>query len=127
MAVKSRTASRNLTSSYNVVLSCLPSDEAVLNICQGQEGIFANAHRNPLVIDMSTVFTETLQQLSRLGSERGIDILDVTISGSTPVAEKGLLTSSVVVTNLALRRPSRFFVSSRENIFIWGRAAPEQP
>jgi 3-hydroxyisobutyrate dehydrogenase-like beta-hydroxyacid dehydrogenase len=45
-----------LASSCNVVLSCLPSDEAVLNIYQGQEGIFANAHRNPLVIDMSTVF-----------------------------------------------------------------------
>jgi 3-hydroxyisobutyrate dehydrogenase-like beta-hydroxyacid dehydrogenase len=81
-----------LASSCNVVLSCLPSDEAVLNIYQGPEGVFANAARNPLVVDMSTVYPETSQQLSRLGSERGIDILDVTISGSTPIAEKGLLT-----------------------------------
>ncbi len=59
-----------LSSSCNVVLSCLPSDEA----------------------DMSTVYPETSQELSRLGSERGVEVLDVTISGSTPTAEKGLLT-----------------------------------
>ena len=81
-----------LASTCNVVLSCLPNDEAVLSIYQGPEGVFANAHRNPLVIDMSTVYPETAQQLSRLASERGINSLDVTISGSTPVAEKGLLT-----------------------------------
>jgi 3-hydroxyisobutyrate dehydrogenase len=81
-----------LASNCNVVLSCLPSDEAVLNIYQGPEGVFANALRGTLAIDMSTVYPETSQQLSRLASERGIDILDVTISGSTPVAENGLLT-----------------------------------
>ncbi len=81
-----------LSSSCNVVLSCLPSDEAVLNIYRGPDGAFANAHRSSLVIDMSTVYPETSQELSRLGSERGVEVLDVTISGSTPTAEKGLLT-----------------------------------
>ncbi len=81
-----------LSASCSILLSCLPSDEAVLNTYIGQDGVFANAHRCPLVIDMSTVYPETSQQLSRLASEHGIDILDVTISGSTPTAEKGLLT-----------------------------------
>jgi 3-hydroxyisobutyrate dehydrogenase-like beta-hydroxyacid dehydrogenase len=81
-----------LSSSSSVVLSCLPNDEAVLNVYRGPEGAFANARRGSLVIDMSTVYPETSQELSRLGSERGIDVLDVTMSGSTPVAEQGLLT-----------------------------------
>ena len=81
-----------LSSSCNVVLSCLPSDEAVLNIYGGPDGVFAHAHRGSVVIDLSTVYPETSQQLSRQGSDRGIDVLDVTISGSTPAAEKGLLT-----------------------------------
>jgi 3-hydroxyisobutyrate dehydrogenase-like beta-hydroxyacid dehydrogenase len=81
-----------LSSSCNVVLSCLPSDEAVLAIYRGSDGVFANAHRGSLVIDMSTVYPETSQELSRLGSEHGVEVLDVTISGSTPAAEKGLLT-----------------------------------
>jgi 3-hydroxyisobutyrate dehydrogenase-like beta-hydroxyacid dehydrogenase len=82
----------DLSSSCNVVLSCLPSDEAVLNIYRGPDGAFANARRGTLVIDMSTVYPETSQKLSRLGTERGVDVLDVTISGSTPVAEQGALT-----------------------------------
>jgi 3-hydroxyisobutyrate dehydrogenase len=81
-----------LSSSCNVVLSCLPSDEAVLNTFKGSEGVFANAHHDLRVIDLSTVYPETSQELSSLGSERGVEVLDVTISGSTPAAEKGLLT-----------------------------------
>jgi 3-hydroxyisobutyrate dehydrogenase len=80
-----------LSSSCDVMLSCLPSDEAVLNIYEGTDGAFANAHRGSLVIDMSTVYPKTSQELSRLGSERGVDVLDVTISGSTPAAEQGAL------------------------------------
>src|SRR5260370_26502563 len=41
---------------------------------------------------MSTVYPETSHELARLGSERGVDVLDVTISGSTPVAAQGALT-----------------------------------
>ncbi len=81
-----------LSSSCDVVLSCLPSDEAVLDIYRGPDGVFASAHRDSRVIDLSTVYPETSQELSRLGSERGVDVLDVTISGSTPAAENGLLT-----------------------------------
>jgi len=81
-----------LSSSCDVVLSCLPSDEAVLDIYRGPDGVFASARRGSRVIDLSTVYPETSLELSRLGSERGVEVLDVTISGSTPAAENGLLT-----------------------------------
>src|ERR1700680_2055294 len=81
-----------LSSSCDVVLSCLPSDEAVLDIYKGPDGVFASAHRASRVIDLSTVYPETSQELSRQGSEHGVEVLDVTISGSTPSAEHGLLT-----------------------------------
>jgi len=76
----------------SVVLSCLPSDEAVLDIYKGPDGVFANARRGSRVIDLSTVYPETSQELSRQGSEHRVEVLDVTISGSTPAAENGLLT-----------------------------------
>src|SRR5260370_2881714 len=81
-----------LSSSCSVVLSCLPSDEAVLDLYRGPDGVFANAHPGLRVIDLSTVYPETSRQLSRQGSEHGVEVLDVTISGSTPAAENGLLT-----------------------------------
>src|SRR5882672_3559447 len=80
------------SSSCNVVLSCLPSDEAVLGVYGGRDGILANARRGSCVIDLSTVHPETSQELSRLGSTHGVEVLDVTVSGSTPAAENGLLT-----------------------------------
>jgi 3-hydroxyisobutyrate dehydrogenase-like beta-hydroxyacid dehydrogenase len=80
-----------LSSNCDVVLSCLASDEAVLHVYGGADGAFANAFRGALVIDMSTVNPKTSLELSKLGSERGVDVLDVTISGSTPAAELGAL------------------------------------
>ena len=82
----------DLSSTCSVVLSCLPSDEAVLETYRGSDGVFAHANRGSVVIDMSTVYPETSQELAKMGLERGVEVLDVTISGSTPVAEKGLLT-----------------------------------
>jgi 3-hydroxyisobutyrate dehydrogenase len=81
-----------LAASCNVVLSCLPSDEAVLDIYRESNGVFGHVQRDSLVIDMSTVYPETSQELSSLGAERGVAVLDVTIAGSTPAAQNGLLT-----------------------------------
>jgi hypothetical protein len=51
-----------LSSTCNVVLSCLPSDEAVLNTYKGPDGVFANAHRGSRVIDrISRDLAGTLQ------------------------------------------------------------------
>jgi 3-hydroxyisobutyrate dehydrogenase-like beta-hydroxyacid dehydrogenase len=80
-----------LSSSCDVVLSCLASDEAVLHVYERADGVFANARRGALAIDLSTVNPKTSLELSKLGSERGVDVLDVTISGSTPAAEQGAL------------------------------------
>src|ERR1700739_2125194 len=41
-----------LSSSCNVVLSCLPSDKAVLDIYRGPGGIFANARQGSLSIHL---------------------------------------------------------------------------
>jgi 3-hydroxyisobutyrate dehydrogenase-like beta-hydroxyacid dehydrogenase len=81
-----------LSSRCDVVLSCLANDETVLDVYGGSAGIFANMRPGSLVIDLSTVSPETSRQLSRLGSIRGVNVLDVTMSGSTPIAEQGALT-----------------------------------
>ena len=75
-----------------VVISCLPSDEAVLSVYQGPEGVLACANPGCIVIEMSTISPDTSRVLHRIGAERGIEVLDVAISGSTPAAEQGTLT-----------------------------------
>jgi len=83
---------RQLAMKSEVVISCLPNDEAVLSVYQGPEGVLACANHGGIVIEMSTVSPDTSRTLHRLGRERGIEVLDVAISGSTPAAEQGTLT-----------------------------------
>src|SRR5260370_37518618 len=83
---------RQLARKSEVIISCLPSDEAVLSVYQGPEGALACANPGTIVIEMSTVSPDTSRLLHRMGRERGIEVLDVAISGSTPAAEQGTLT-----------------------------------
>jgi 3-hydroxyisobutyrate dehydrogenase len=83
---------RQLARKSEVIISCLPNDEAVLSVYQGPEGVLACADRGSIVIEMSTVSPDTSRLLHRMGIERGIEVLDVAISGSTPAAEQGILT-----------------------------------
>jgi 3-hydroxyisobutyrate dehydrogenase len=82
----------HLARTVNVVLSCLTNDEAVRNVYVGPEGIFAAARQEAVVLEMSTISPETSRELHKLGAKRGIEVLDVAISGSTPAAEQGALT-----------------------------------
>src|ERR1700737_5004118 len=61
-----------LSSGCNVILSCLPSDEVVLEIYRGPDGVFAHAARGSVVIDMSTVYPETPQETPSLGPGGGV-------------------------------------------------------
>jgi 3-hydroxyisobutyrate dehydrogenase-like beta-hydroxyacid dehydrogenase len=76
----------------DVILSCLTNDEAVQNVLTGPEGTFAEARPGTIVLEMSTISPESSRELHRLGTKRGIEVLDVAISGSTPAAEQGILT-----------------------------------
>ena len=81
-----------LASNTDVILSCLANDDAVRNVYAGAEGVFANVRPGTVVIEMSTVNPETSRELYKLGAARGVSVLDVPISGSTPAAEQGTLT-----------------------------------
>ena len=81
-----------LASGTDVVLSSLPNDEAVRKVYTGPQGVLVDIRRGSMIIEMSTVSPEISRELYRLGSARGVSVLDVPVSGSTPAAEQGLLT-----------------------------------
>ena len=81
-----------LASGTSTILSCLANDQAVRNIYFGPGGVLDHAAPGTTAIEMSTITPETSQELYNGGRERGVEILDVAISGSTPAAEAGTLT-----------------------------------
>ena len=80
-----------LSSGCDVLLTCLPNDEAVMSVFNGADDAFAAARPGSLCIDLSTVYPETSKKLAQLGAKCGVNVLDVTMSGSTPIAEQGAL------------------------------------
>ena len=81
-----------LASGADVVLSSLPNDEAVRSVYTGPQGVLEHIRRGSMIIEMSTVSPESSRELYGLGAARGVSVLDVPVSGSTPAAEQGLLT-----------------------------------
>jgi 3-hydroxyisobutyrate dehydrogenase len=81
-----------LASAADIILSCLANDDAVRSVYTDSNGVFAHMRPGSVVVEMSTVNPETSRELYKLGSDRGVSVLDVPISGSTPAAEQGTLT-----------------------------------
>ena len=76
----------------DVILSCLSNDEAVRDVYLGSNGVLAASHSGTVVLEMSTISPTTSREINAEGRKRGIDVLDVSISGSTPAVEQGTLT-----------------------------------
>src|SRR5258708_3876278 len=72
-----------------VVFSSLADDAVVEAVLQGPEGAFAGAHPGTTFIEMSTILPTTSRALAAAAHARGMHLLDVAISGSTPQVEAG--------------------------------------
>jgi 3-hydroxyisobutyrate dehydrogenase-like beta-hydroxyacid dehydrogenase len=109
-----------LARTVDVILSCLTNDEAVHSVYAGQDGVFAKARPGTIVLEMSTISPESSRELHRLGAKRGIEVLDVAISGSTPAAEQGILTLLAGGNQDLFRAAEPIFQAIAKQYFLLG-------
>jgi len=109
-----------LARTAEVLLSCLTNDEAVRSVYSGATGVLAAARPGTAVLEMSTISPESSRELHRLGAQRGIEVLDVAISGSTPAAERGMLTLLVGGREDLFRAAEPIFQSVAKQYFLLG-------
>jgi 3-hydroxyisobutyrate dehydrogenase-like beta-hydroxyacid dehydrogenase len=81
-----------LVAHSDVVLSCLANDAAVQSVYFDKAGIFCAAEPGTVILEMSTISPELSRKLHWEASSRGINFLDVAISGSTPAVDAGTIT-----------------------------------
>lgn len=81
-----------LSATADVILSCLTDDDAVRSVYLSPEGVLASARADTVLLEMSTISPETSREVSARAQDRGIKMLDVAISGSTPAVESGSVT-----------------------------------
>jgi len=109
-----------LARTADVLLSCLTNDEAVRSVYIEPAGVLAAAQPGTTVLEMSTISPESSRELHRLSAEKGIEVLDVAISGSTPAAEQGILTLLVGGSQDLFRAAEPIFQVIAKQYFLLG-------
>jgi len=73
----------------DVILSMVSNDAALLDVAEGPNGVLSSLKPNQLWVDMSTVSATTSRSLVEKVREKGADMVDAPVSGSTVTLKKG--------------------------------------
>lgn len=83
---------RDLGKQADVIITMVTDNKALDDVMYGDDGVLAGVKpQHTVLIDMSTVSPETSQHLFQRAKERGVEMLDAAVSGSTPQVQEGSL------------------------------------
>ena len=82
---------RALAQEADIVIACVPDDEALEQSMSGPDGALAGMKAGGLLINTSSVAPETSTALAAQGAAIGVAVLDAPVAGSTPEAESANL------------------------------------
>src|ERR1700761_8329803 len=82
----------DLVTDSDVLLSSLSNDAAVRSVYLDEGGVFSAAEPGTIILELSTISPELSRLLHREAHARGVNFLDVAVSGSTPAVEAGTVT-----------------------------------
>ena len=82
---------QHLSEFSEVVITMVTDDEAVKQVYNSSNGLLTNPAMNTLMIDMSTVSTQTSKKLAQDCRSKGVRFLEAKVSGSVKPAEEGQL------------------------------------
>ena len=82
---------RALAQEADILIACVPDDEALASALHGPDGALAGLKAGGLLINTSTVAPETSVALAQECATRNIAVIDAPVAGSTPEAESGNL------------------------------------
>ncbi|WP_428820206.1 3-hydroxyisobutyrate dehydrogenase [Microbulbifer sp. MCCC 1A16149] len=110
----------------DVVISMLPSGEAVRSLYLGVHGLLQAMGPEVLLIDCSTIAAEDARQVIAAAGERGIDAVDAPVSGGTAAAAAGSLSFMCGGEAAAVERARPVLAAMGANIFHAGPAGSGQ-
>lgn len=82
---------KDLIEKVDIVMTCLPYPETVIEVYEGENGLVAGASEGKIVIDHSTVGPDLNIRVSNLLKEKGASFLDAPVSGGPMGAANGTL------------------------------------
>ena len=82
---------REAAENAEVVFAMVSDDEASRSVWLGEDGALSGAAAGAVLVECSTLSLEWVRELLRLARERGLDLLDSPVTGSTDAAAAGSL------------------------------------
>lgn len=73
----------------DVILYCLADDAAVQDVVFGEDGVLATVEEGQIVVDMSTVYPDTILREAEAYAKKGVGFLDAPVFGSKNEAAEG--------------------------------------
>lgn len=109
-----------LVSSSDVILSSLANDAAVRSVYLDRGGVFSTAEPGTVILEMSTISPELSRSLHKRARARGVNFLDVAISGSTPAVDAGTITLLAGGNNVTFEQCVPLYESIAKQWFLIG-------
>src|SRR5205814_1661261 len=81
-----------LAASCDIIFACLFSDEQLLAVAQGPEGLLAHLEPGSILVSHTTGSPQTVRALSEQAEQRNVRVLDVPVSGDQNDVPDGRLT-----------------------------------
>ena len=89
---KAATSPKEVAQASDIVLTSLPTPEALEDVVLGADGVLEGARKGGILIDTSTVSPSTIKKIWTEAKERGLMVLEAPVSGGVIGAEAGTLT-----------------------------------
>ncbi|MGO4887936.1 NAD(P)-dependent oxidoreductase [Anaerobacillus sp. MEB173] len=89
---KEASSPKELIELVDIVLTCLPLPDTILDVYEGEFGLIAGATKGKIVIDHSTVSPQLNDRVSKALQEKGAEFMDAPVSGGPMGAVAGTLT-----------------------------------
>lgn len=104
----------------SVAISMLPASQHVEDLYLGRGNLLSHLSAGALVIDCSTIATQTAITVAKAAEAKGFDMIDAPVSGGTAGAAAGTLTFIVGGSQSALDRARPLLEKMGKNIFHAG-------
>jgi len=110
----------DLVADSNVILSSLANDAAVRSVYLDKGRVFSVAKPGTIILEMSTISPELSRNLHQEARTRGMNLLDVAVSGSTPAVDAGTITLLAGGDRAAFEQCIPIFESIAKQWFLIG-------
>ncbi len=113
-------------SGAEAVVTMLPAGAHVRGVYAGDDGVFAHAAGDALLIDCSTIDVDTSRQVSTAAAQKGFAMVDAPVSGGVAAADAGTLTFMVGGSQQAFERAEPILAQMGKAVIRAGDAGAGQ-